>query len=136
MQILINLLQTEHASLASQESLAPSALTQSTCGQVQGATFIEKRVQKFSRALCMLCTKNVELFMKVSVHELKALITLEQENISVAEKTKNLKEKNFDGKEKWSDVKHLLYVNQSCDRHEGNEVISLESRPLIFAYLP
>ena len=90
MQISINLLQTDHASLASQESLAPSALTQSTRGQVQGATFIEKGVQKFSRAVCMLCTKNVELFMKVSVHELKALSTLEQENISVAEKTKNL----------------------------------------------
>ena len=38
----------------------------------------------------MLCTKNVELFMKMWVHELKALSTLEQENISVAEKTKNL----------------------------------------------
>ena len=36
----------------------------------------------------MLCTKNVELFMKVSVHDLKALSTLEQENISVAEKNK------------------------------------------------
>ena len=38
--------------------------------------------------------------MKVSVHELKALITLEEENISVVEKTKNLWEKNFDGEEK------------------------------------
>ena len=34
--------------------------------------------------------ENVELFMKVSVHELKALITLEPENISVVEKAKNL----------------------------------------------
>ena len=46
MQILINLLQTEHASLASQESLAPSALTQSTRGQVQGATTMHVMYEK------------------------------------------------------------------------------------------
>ena len=92
MQILFNLLQTEHSSLASQASLAPSALTQSTCGQLQGATFIEKGVQKFSRALC-ISAKDVELLMKVSVHELHALITLEQENISVAEKQRIFRRK-------------------------------------------
>ena len=74
MQIKFNLPQTEHISLASQASIAPSALTQSTCGQVQEATFIGKGVQKFYRALCIVCVKDVELFLMGSVHELIACV--------------------------------------------------------------
>ena len=60
-------------------------------------------------------SKDVELFWNGLVHEfyrLKALITLEQANISVVEKKKNLYEQNFDGEANWSGV-----ANESCDKH-------------------
>ena len=63
----------------------------------------------------MLCTKNVELFMKVSVHDLKALTTLEQENISVAEKNKESLGEKF----RWGGevIGRLTFIvcKQPCD---------------------
>ena len=64
-------------------------------------------------------SKDVELFRNGLVHEfyrLKALITLEQANISVVEKKEESLwaklQRNFDGEANWSGV-----ANESCDKH-------------------
>ena len=100
--------------------------------------------------------KDDELFWNGSVHEfyrLKMLITLEQVNTSVVVKRKNLCEEAFDGEVNWSGVVNFHFMQMSLVMSMrlifgddwnvtlitfllfGNDLISLESRPLIFAYL-
>ena len=65
---------------------------------VWSVQFVAESGNKYRDVTSTAYSKDVELFRNGSVHEfyrLKELITLEQANISVVEKKKNLYEQNF-----------------------------------------